>query len=461
MLNKYNYLKDSLLYVSPQIAGKVISIITLPIILFLLDKNTYGEIALLLSIQQILASISSYGSRQTILKFYATADNASKKLITKFFKKFNLKITFLIFLFLFLINNYLLLKFSNQIILYLSIGIALIAHDALTDSILVANQKAKQNSVTNISLFTITPLFLIIALNFQPSSDFYLLSTNFAFFIKIVITNYYISQIEESGSETINISEVKLFTKNMFSINFSQKVIKWSDRLLVGIFLGDNKLAEYHAVLQLVLALEYISNGLTTALKPLIFNKITSKEESEELLNNVLKLIFLFSLTGVILRFNLGNAILPREYWDYLDYIPFIAFSILIASTFKLLTIFADSNSNQINHTQNSFVSSLLSVLSCFIGLKLYGVIGLIIAGIITGVVRLSILIRDKNFVDIPKIDYKPFVYYILTLLLAETLSHFLSFSGSVTLRWFVSILFFSNIGFTLLKLKLISSKLN
>ena len=71
---------------SPQIAGKVISIITLPIILFLLDKNTYGEIALLLSIQQILASISSYGSRQTILKFYATADNASKKLITKFLK---------------------------------------------------------------------------------------------------------------------------------------------------------------------------------------------------------------------------------------------------------------------------------------------------------------------------------------------------------------------------------------
>ena len=89
---KNNYLNDSFLYVSPQIFGKILSIFILPVILVLVDKATYGNIAFLLGFQQVISAVSSRGSRQTILKFYGVADRKTRKIIVRYFNFVNLKI---------------------------------------------------------------------------------------------------------------------------------------------------------------------------------------------------------------------------------------------------------------------------------------------------------------------------------------------------------------------------------
>ena len=53
----------------------------------------------------------------------------------------------------------------------------------------------------------------------------------------------------------------------MMVLNLNQKISKWSDRILLGILISQDSLAEYHAVLQLVLILEFITNGFVTSLK--------------------------------------------------------------------------------------------------------------------------------------------------------------------------------------------------
>ena len=76
----------------------------------------------------------------------------------------------------------------------------------------------------------------------------------------------------------------------MMVLNLNQKISKWSDRILLGILISQNSLAEYHAVLQLVLILDAITNGFVTSFKTQVFNsKSSGKNKVEDLYQ---KLIF-------------------------------------------------------------------------------------------------------------------------------------------------------------------------
>ena len=266
---KNNYLNDSFLYVSPQIIGKILSIFILPVILVLVDKATYGNIAFLLGFQQVISTVSSRGSRQTILKFYGVADRQTRKIIVRYFNFVNLKRTLFILGIYLLINNFFDYEYSGVLILNFFLGIFFISYDSMVDSILVSTHNARQNSLVNIILGVLTPLFLLLLLNFIPTVEIYFISLNLAYFLKILLTRFYTSQIQDSGTETFDILEIKKFSQNMLSINLSQKLIKWSDRIILGIFIGQNSLAEYHAILQLVLALEFITSSSLLILEKL------------------------------------------------------------------------------------------------------------------------------------------------------------------------------------------------
>ena len=132
---KNNYLNDSFLYVSPQIFGKILSIFILPVILVLVDKATYGNIAFLLGFQQVISAVSSRGSRQTILKFYGVADRKTRKIIVRYFNFVNLKRTLFILGVYLLINNFFDYEYSGILILNFFLGIFFISYDSMIDSI--------------------------------------------------------------------------------------------------------------------------------------------------------------------------------------------------------------------------------------------------------------------------------------------------------------------------------------
>ena len=182
---KNNYLNDSFLYVSPQIFGKILSIFILPVILVLVDKATYGNIAFLLGFQQVISAVSSRGSRQTILKFYGVADRKTRKIIVRYFNFVNLKRTLFILGVYLLINNFFDYEYSGILILNFFLGIFFISYDSMIDSILVSTHNARQNSLVNIILGVLTPLFLLLLLNFIPTVEIYFISLNLAYFKNI------------------------------------------------------------------------------------------------------------------------------------------------------------------------------------------------------------------------------------------------------------------------------------
>ena len=53
MSKNNTFLSNSMYFITLQLSGKLIGIL-LPVLLFILDKSTYGEIAFLLGMQQIV-----------------------------------------------------------------------------------------------------------------------------------------------------------------------------------------------------------------------------------------------------------------------------------------------------------------------------------------------------------------------------------------------------------------------
>ena len=85
MSKNNTFLSNSMYFITPQLSGKLIGIFTLPVLLFILDKSTYGEIAFLLGMQQIVFTFVANGSRQSILKFFKNANVTSRTEIVRNF----------------------------------------------------------------------------------------------------------------------------------------------------------------------------------------------------------------------------------------------------------------------------------------------------------------------------------------------------------------------------------------
>ena len=113
----------------------------------------------------------------------------------------------------------------------------------------------------------------------------------------------------------------------------------------------------------------------------------------------------MLAIIGVTLRFNLGTAILEEEYWGMLSYIPFLALSIFINTVFKLLSVVADKQTSFINYKKISTLTVVTNIFLSLIGLYFFEIRGLIAAIIITYVLKLILLYKDKNFIEKPKIN--------------------------------------------------------
>ena len=85
MKENKNLLKDTVLYGGSQIVGKVVTIFTLPVLLNLLEPESYGKIAIYIGFQQILSIYISSGARPSVNKFYGNLTSDNQKIFLKYF----------------------------------------------------------------------------------------------------------------------------------------------------------------------------------------------------------------------------------------------------------------------------------------------------------------------------------------------------------------------------------------
>ena len=145
MKENKNLLKDTVLYGGSQIVGKVVTIFTLPVLLNLLEPESYGKIAIYIGFQQILSIYISSGARPSVNKFYGNLTSDNQKIFLKyFFNKILFKSSALligVIIFIYFIPNSLSVI---DLMLVFTISV-LIAIDALLDPISVVSEKAYEN----------------------------------------------------------------------------------------------------------------------------------------------------------------------------------------------------------------------------------------------------------------------------------------------------------------------------
>lgn len=455
MSKNLTFLSKSIYFIIPQISGKLIGIITLPFLLLIIDKNIYGEIAFLLGVQQILSTIVTNGAKQSILKFFNTLNIESRKVIIRrtvlqiLFRSSILFASYLFFDYLFNI------KYSSLLVFIIFVSIVLISFETLNDSLMVSLNLVKQNSISNTFTGAATPLLILLLINFFPTAEIYFLSISIVLILKIIYALFLIDLEKDLGSLNINISEYKKYSLNMFSINLSQKISKWSDRIFLGILLTQSELAEYHAVIQLVLALEFITNGMVTAFKSQLFNNPSDEvSKNNNLYESLIYLIFLLTVVGSSLRFNLGTAILNQDYWEILSFVPFLAFSVFLSSVFKITSVVGDNYSSLINYKKISLITTIYNIFTTAVGLYFFGLKGLFFALITTQILKILILKYDIEFQNFPLLKLKKFIIATLSFFIIELICGSLSNSGAVTLRWLYSLVLLLIITHSLSNLK-------
>ncbi|MBG02226.1 MAG: hypothetical protein CL470_08150 [Acidimicrobiaceae bacterium] len=443
---KKNILNNTIFYGGSQVIGKFVTVLTLPFLLSLIDKEDYGVIAIYLGIQQILSIYISSGARPALNKYYGNLNLSGQVEILKYFRKRIVYKSFFIFIVLFIFRFLFNLNFSYQVDLFNLILVfvltVLVAIDSLVDPVTIVAGKAYANSVLASMNSSFAPILVLILLYYNSSVTSYLLAITISYLIKIFASISLNKRTIFYGENSFVQSDVELYSKRNNFLGISQKSIRWSDRLFVGLFLGASVTGEYHAVLQLVLVLEYLTSSLVTAIKPYIFNqKKIHYGNINNLLNHAIYTTTCLGVAGSFLRYNLGQAIIPREYWVYLDYVPLIALGVIINSGYKLISVVADYESNEINYIKHSIITMILHFIACFIFINLFGLIGIILSFVITFTVNIALLVYDKNS-DLGSIDIDFSRIFILLAgyLLSDYLfANFLSFAGGVQARWLIS----------------------
>ena len=442
MSRNNTFLTNSLYFITPQLSGKIIAILTLPILLFILDKTTYGEIAFLLGVQQILFTFVANGNRQSVIKFFSNANIESRTKIIRYCSTNSILRCVSLFIVAVFINIYFELNYSMSLVTIIFLGIFLMSLESLYDSLMISTNLIEANSKSNTLKSIFSPIFIIFFVFVSPEADAYFLALCLVFGVKLIYSFFIVDLNLEPGKGVVDKKELAQYSTNMMVLNSNQKISKWSDRILLGVLISQESLGEYHAVLQLVLVLEFISNGLITTLKTYLFNsqrKIQIK--NFKLYQDLVFLIFMMALIGTSLRFNLGTAILEREYWDMLNYVPFLALSIFINTLFKFSSVIADKQTSFVNYKKISFITVVSNLFISSIGLYYFGIKGLISAIIFTYFLKLTLLYKDANFLDKPKLDFKKLTSWLLLFIVIEIISVFIGSAGEVTLRWVFSLI--------------------
>ena len=114
-------------------------------------------------------------------------------------------------------------------------------------------------------------------------------------------------------------------------------------------------------------------------------------------MNSLIYTCICLGTAGSFLRFNLGQAIIPRDYWIYLDLVPIIALSIVINTIYKLLSIVADFNSNDINYINHSIIVISVQIILGVLLINVLGVVGMLITYLVTYSINILLIYKEPN----------------------------------------------------------------
>lgn len=229
------------------------------------------------------------------------------------------------------------------------------------------------------------------------------------------------------------LSESFSFNLYSFIYQLQQWVINYFDRILMVFFLPMSSVGVYDFAIKCLLGIEFLMSGLHSSFYPKVVKEIMEQKTKgssptiNRYYNGLIAVIMLVVCAAIfILPFGvewLADQFNKPGYKDSMEFIPYIALLYL----FRCVRLFFGYPYSVLKYTKPLpliyFAAAVVKIAGMLILIKHYGVMGVVLAGMMSQVVEMILLYRQVKdrflfHFNVVKVVVAPLVVFIVILLL-------------------------------------------
>jgi len=390
-VNNLNFSSDIRNYLFTRIFPKLISIISIPILLRLINPTFWGEIALLVGMQAFVVSLISQGKSASMERYFTKMNRKFAKLYSLRYLYISILIFFIIFIILEVGFRLTYFKFFDLPyglpLRFALIGSLLLAHNRFLISILRSNQESlkvlKYNQLLSIS----TPVTQILSIYFIVSiSDFQDRMIVSAYFFaqvlillinNVSILNFIRKNINfKTEATNDNLGRISTYSNFTYLFLIFSSLINWADRYFLKIYSSQLDVGLYDAIYRIVDILGVIVGSFMIALGPILYSR---RENNKNYFNNIkyqIEFTFLLSLAGIFISPIAIEIILPSIYFSQIKIVPILLLGLAFASSASALTTIFDVNERKDLNLKGIAISATLNIILNIILIPTHGTLG-------------------------------------------------------------------------------------
>ncbi len=390
-MNNLNFSSDTRNYLFTRIFPKLISIISVPILLRLINPTFWGEVALLVGMQAFVVGLISQGKSASIERYFTKMNRK----FAKFYSLRYLYISILIFFIVFIILevgfrlayfNFFDLPYGLPLRFAL-IGSLLLAHNRFLISILRSNQESlkvlKYNQLLSISTPVTQILLIYFIISISDFQDRMIVSAYFFAQVLILLINNisllnFIRKNINFKTEVNNDNLGKISTYSNFTYLFMifSSLINWADRYFLKIYSSQLNVGLYDAIYRIVDILGVIVGSFMIAIAPILFSR---KENNNNYFKNIkyqIEITFLLSLAGIFISPIAIEIILPSIYFSQIKIVPILLLGLAFASSASALTTIFSVNERRDLNLKGIAIGAILNIVLNIVFIPTYGTLG-------------------------------------------------------------------------------------
>tara|TARA_Y100000287_G_scaffold36381_1_gene27448 strand:- start:101 stop:1453 length:1353 start_codon:yes stop_codon:yes gene_type:complete len=369
----------------------LISIISVPILLRLINPTFWGEVALLVGMQAFVVGLISQGKSASIERYFTKMNRK----FAKFYSLRYLYISILIFFIVFIILevgfrlayfNFFDLPYGLPLRFAL-IGSLLLAHNRFLISILRSNQESlkvlKYNQLLSISTPVTQILLIYFIISISDFQDRMIVSAYFFAQVLILLINNisllnFIRKNINFKTEVNNDNLGKISTYSNFTYLFMifSSLINWADRYFLKIYSSQLNVGLYDAIYRIVDILGVIVGSFMIAIAPILFSR---KENNNNYFKNIkyqIEITFLLSLAGIFISPIAIEIILPSIYFSQIKIVPILLLGLAFASSASALTTIFSVNERRDLNLKGIAIGAILNIVLNIVFIPTYGTLG-------------------------------------------------------------------------------------
>jgi len=391
------FLKHSKNYISASFFLKGLSLVSIPIVTYLLSPEEYGKVGVFTSLTNILVILLSLNTFTSVVRYYHENE---KKIFNFIWSIIIFQLPFIIIVDLFLYYNLNIeivekFKISKDIFIGAISSASLFIFTRYYLSYLQTSQQSiRYNRIS--SLRGLILLLLTLSLYYFLNENKYLgriyaeILINGIVFIYIIITFYKISKIKfERSLLRYSLTYSIPLIPHALSVVF----LNSSDRIILNQLRGSIETGYYTFAYQIGLVLEIVIIGTNKSWVPMFFNRIKDKKyfEIEKLAVKYKKIIFFIAVFLILYAEDGVKILASKNFYNSLDVIPIIIISYCFMFIYTIYGNYSLYSKKTLMIAINTIMAGTLNITLNYMFIPEYGYMAAGISTLVSFIVLMTL----------------------------------------------------------------------